>query len=487
MTGYDLAVIGAGPAGIAATVMAAGGGLRVALVDAAPRLGGQFHRHFDTAPAALRDIAALVRSGVVDHLAEHRVWAVERTAEGFAVHGLVGERSPSNVTVRARFLVIATGAYDRQLPFPGWDLPGVLTAGGAQALLKGNRVLAGQRVVVAGSGPFLLPVAAGLAAAGAHLAGVYEASRPTGFVRHPAAVLGSPGKLVEAAGYATGLLRHGVVCRTGRAVIAAHGDGRLEAVAVAVLDRSGRVTPGSARRVDCDALAIGYGFTPQVELLLQLGCTTRTDADGSLVTEVDDAQRTSQPGVYAAGEVTGVGGAELARVEGELAGLAVLADAGRHRPTPASLGRRRVDLLKRRGYLRRRRAALRRFAAALHAVYRPPAGWPDWLDGDTVVCRCEEVPATRLQYAVEQLGATDARSVKLLTRAGMGRCQGRVCGYAAACLAAHAAGRDVTASDLAGLAGRPLAQPVPLGLLAETAGTPETAGTSAGSDHVTSH
>lgn len=444
---YDLAVIGAGPAGIAAAATAASAGLGVALVDAAARPGGQFHRHSADAepPAAVRGVRDLAG---VDHLAEHRVWAVARAGDGFAVHALVGERSPSAVTVHARSLLIATGGYDRQLPFPGWDLPGVLTAGGAQAVVKGDGVLPGRRVVVAGSGPFLLPVAAGLAGAGSRVVGVYEAARPTRFARHLPAVAGNPGKLLEAAGYHATLLRHRVPYRTGRAVVAAHGDGRLKAVTVAALARSGAVVQGSERQVECDALAVGYGFTPQLELLLQLGCATRTDSDGSLVAEVDAAQRTSQPGVYAAGEVTGVGGAELAKVEGTLAGLAASGQAG-----PARL--------------LRRRAALRRFAAALHDVYRPPAGWPGWLGDDTVVCRCEEVPAARLRHAVQVLGATDARSAKLLTRAGMGRCQGRVCGYAAACLVAHTAGRAVSDADLAGLASRPLAQPVPLGLLAD--------------------
>lgn len=455
---YDLAVVGAGPAGIAAAAPAARGGLRVALVDAAPRVGGQYHRHLPTeAPAALRGITDLVGEGVVDHLAEHRVWAVARTGDGFAVHALVGERSPASVTVTARFLLVATGGYDRQLPFPGWDLPGVLTAGGAQALLKGNGVLPGRRVVVAGTGPFLLPVAAGLATAGSRVLGVYEAARPTRFAWHLGVVAAQPGKAVEAARYHATLVRHRVPYRTGRAVVAAHGGSALEAVTVAPLDRSGRVVPVTQRRVECDALAVGYGFTPQLELLLQLGCATRTDVDGSLVAVVDAAQRTSQAGVYAAGEVTGVGGADLARVEGELASRAVLAVSGGDTPVPARL--------------LRQRAALRRFAAALHTVYRSPTGWPDWLTDDTVVCRCEEVPAGALRHAVTDLGATDARSAKLLTRVGMGRCQGRICGYAAACLTSRLAGRDVTGADLAGFAGRPLAQPVPLGLLAEAGET----------------
>jgi thioredoxin reductase len=343
-------------------------------------------------------------------------------------------------------VVLATGAYDRAVPFPGWELPGVVTAGAAQALLKGSGVLVGRRVVVAGTGPFLLPVAAGLASAGAEIVALCEAADPVlGFARHPLALARNPGKLAEAAGYTSAWRR----LRTRTAVVAAHGTDRVTEVTVARLDAAGRVQAGSERRLASDSVAVSYGFTPQVELPLALGCAVRLDPDGSLAVEVGDDQETSVEGVWAAGEVTGVGGAALAVVEGRLAGAAA---AGRR---PAN---RR---------LRARRAALRSFASALQKVYRVPAGWPDQLTGETLVCRCEEVPASRVVDAVRNLGATEARTVKLLTRAGMGWCQGRVCGYATACLTARLTGRPVTVADLTTFATRPLAQPVRLGQLGE--------------------
>lgn len=461
---YDLAVIGAGPAGLAAALAAADAGLRVALVDAAGQVGGQYYRHLPpsfnaTRPGALHhgwDHFTALRDGVaehplIDHRAGHRVWTI---TPGFTVHAGVGEREQHPAEVRARRLVIAAGAYDRSLPFPGWDLPGVLTAGGAPALLKGDLVVAGKRIVVAGSGPFLLPVAAGLAAAGAEVAGVYEANRPDRRLI-PAAL--HPAKLLEGAGYAAALLRHRISYRTGHAVIAAHGELAVEAVNVARLDRGWNPVPGTERTVACDVLAAGYGFTPQVELPLQLGCATRVDADGSLVVEVDAAQRTSVPGVYAAGETTGVGGAPLALIEGELAGIAA-AQGFIAQPAMNDVGRRVRSLV-------RRRARLRGFAAVLQAGYPVREGWMGWLRDDTLVCRCEEVPRARLAEAVD-LGGTDARAAKLISRAGMGWCQGRVCGYATARLTAEAAGREHRAEDLCGLAQRPLAQPVRLGDLA---------------------
>lgn len=446
----DLAVLGAGPAGLAAAVAAANAGVRVSLVDAGPRVGGQFWRHRDgDGGAGHHDWRTLVRlrSGLsrVDLRTDHPVWHVERTDAGFTVHTGRG-------AFTCRAVVVATGAYDRQLPFPGWTLPGVYTAGGAQALLKGQGVRAGKRVVVGGTGPFLLPVAAGL---GAAVVAVAEAGSPAGFTRSPLAVAANAGKLAEGAGYLKTLLRHRIPYRTRTAVIAAHGTDRVEGVTLASLDREWRVVPGSSRELECDAVAVGYGFTPQLEIPLQLGCATTRGADGGLVAVADDQQRASAPGVYLAGEVCGVGGAALSVVEGELAGRHAALTLVGAVPNSVVVAR-----------LLRRRKSLRAFASAMHAAHPVRPGWRTWVDDTTQVCRCEEVSAGTVRAAVRELGATDARTVKLLARPGMGLCQGRVCGYATACLVGAEYGREPTASDLAGVASRPIAQPVTLGDLA---------------------
>jgi len=433
----DIAVLGAGPAGLAAAVAAHRAGARVTLVDAGPRVGGQYWRHRDGDDGRghhLWSTLCRLRETPLDFRAGHAIWHVERTGDGFVTHTGAG-------AITSRTVIVATGAYDRQLPFPGWTLPGVFTAGGAQALLKGHGVLAGDRVVVAGTGPFLLPVAAGLAEAGARVLGVFEAGSPRGFARHPAAVLRNPGKLAEGAAYLRILRRHRIPFHTRRTVVAAHGDDQVRAVTVGTLDPAWRVV--ARQEIDCDAVAVGYGFTPQLEIPLQLGCDTHLDADGILVATADDHQRASVPGVYLAGEVCGVGGAQLSLVEGELAGCHA---AG---ATPDTR-------------LVRRRAALRAFANALHRTYPVRSGWRSWLTDDTLVCRCEEVPVREIRRAVVDLGATDPRAVKLLARPGMGLCQGRVCGYATACLTG-----PVTAAGLRDLAARPIAQPVTLGSLAE--------------------
>ncbi|MBC9724328.1 NAD(P)/FAD-dependent oxidoreductase [Streptomyces sp. TRM68367] len=442
----DLAVIGAGPAGLAAALAAAARGVRVALVDAAPGPGGQFYRQPAAALRAGRPEALhhqwrtweRLRDGLatsaVEVLTDHHVWFIEPGSGGFTMHALLGPEQEEPAEVRAAAVLLATGGYEQVLPFPGWTLPGVVTAGGAQAMLKGGLAAPGRRAVVAGTGPLLLPVATGLAAAGVEVAALVESADPARLTRHARALAA---KLPEGAGYAARLLRHRVRLLSRHTIVRAHGVDRLTGVTLAALDATGRLRPGTERHIACDTLAVGHGMLPHTDLAESLGCRT----DGPAVA-VDDEQRTDVPGVWAAGEATGIGGAALALAEGHIAGCSIAArlENTACAPAPAAV---------------KSRTSLRQFAAALDAAYAPPAHWTDQVTDDTVVCRCEEVTAGDVRAAVD-LGAGDVRTVKLLTRAGMGWCQGRVCGSAVAGLAGCAPGPSR----------RPFARPVPLGVLA---------------------
>ena len=459
---YDLTVVGAGPAGLACAVEAASGGLRVAVLDQQLRVGGAFYRHSQeharaTRPAALHhDWATFVNlqarfddhrnTGKIEYLAQHAVWAIE---PGFTVHALRGERERAAARVSADRVVVAAGAYDRTVPFPGWTLPGVMTAGGGQALLKGSLVAPAGPVLVAGTGPLLLVVAAGLLKVGVEVSAVVEAAHPLRYLGKPSGWRGVVDRSREVTEHVTTLVRHRVPYLAGHRVVEARSVGGRLAV-----DVTGRLVRPRRRTFEIGTLLVSHGFTPQMELLLGLGARSRLDTDGSLVVEVDQAQRTSVPGLLAAGEVTGVGGASLALLEGLVAGRTVAGS-----PIPDAV--------------MARIGAHRGFADAMHRVHRVPDDWTSSVTDDTVVCRCEEVTAGQVRTACRDLGATDVRTVKLLTRAGMGLCQGRTCGRAvdelvrATTGAAPARGSLAEVRDSARATGRMPGQPVPLSALAE--------------------
>ncbi|MFF9351156.1 NAD(P)/FAD-dependent oxidoreductase [Streptomyces sp. NPDC014734] len=470
----DLAVVGAGPAGLAAAVTAADHGLDVVLLDAADSPGGQYYRSpgdglgatrpealhhgWDTFAALSARLAAHRDSGTIRHLRDHHVWTVERTEGDWTPHAVTGPDGARRSAVRARRLVLATGAYERQLPFPGWTLPGVVGAAGAQAMLKSGLVLPGRRIVVAGSGPLLQAVALSLTRAGARVVALVEAAGYAAYARAPRVLASNPAKAVEGARYAAALARAGVRTLTHHAVTGARGDGRVAEVTVSRLDHRWRPVPGSGRTLDCDALAVGHGLVPQLDLAVAAGCRTRPGADGTHAADVDERLRTTVPGIWAAGETCGIGGVELALAEGELAALSILHEV--RGGTPRTVARRAVAL-------GRSRSRLRAFAALMGAVHRPGEGWYRWLTDDTEVCRCEEVTAGRVRGACEELGAGDVRTVKLLTRAGMGWCQGRTCGHAVRDLAAAHGVGGAAGGRPDGPERRPLACPVKLSALAE--------------------
>ncbi|MHC5907913.1 NAD(P)/FAD-dependent oxidoreductase, partial [Streptomyces sp. S6] len=331
-----LAVIGAGPAGLAATLAAAARGVRVTLIDAGPAPGGQFYRQPAPTLGARRPqslyhqwrtwqrlhagLDTRLAADQVTLLTDHHVWCVERDSAGFTAHALLGPEQERSVAVHADGVLLATGGYEKVLPFPGWTLPGVLTAGGAQAMLKGSLVLPGRTAVVAGTGPLLLPVATGLASAGTRVVALVDSADPRAFVRRAGAFVREPAKVAEGAAYAARLLRHGVRTVMCHAVLEAHGTDRLEGVTVAPLDAEGRPVPGRTRYITCDTLAVSHGLLPHTDLADGLGCTL----EGPSV-RVDAEQRTDVPGVWAAGETTGIGGATLSLAEGHIAGRSAAA------------------------------------------------------------------------------------------------------------------------------------------------------------------
>lgn len=450
---FDVVVVGAGPAGLNAAKYAANSGCTVALIDAGARLGGQYWRHsgdetFDNSVHHNFDAGTLLMDAV---RANPRITIFSSTSIWSAsiVDSSVHLRAKGSLFT-TRKLILATGAYDRALPFPGWDLPGVMTAGAAQALLKGSQTLAGKRVVVAGTGPFLLPVASGLAENGAEKVWLCEANSPLKWLKKAHLLLQNPQKIADAVTYFLSLKRKEVEVGYREAVVkaTANNDGELAAVTIAKLNGRGEVI--STREVECDVAAVSWGFTPDVALATSLGVEATVGVDGAVYIPTDSeqcalntaAENSEGYQIYCAGELAGVGGSDLALVEGAIAGLAA---AGK-RPN-----RQLLSLRKKR----------RRFADALLAIYPVVSGWRNWLEAETTICRCEEITHADFMSAHADLGATDVRTMKLMTRTGMGMCQGRVCARNICDLLASSDEERIKAT------GRPIISPITLGELAE--------------------
>lgn len=385
---FDVIIVGGGPAGIAAGTHAAEHGARTVIIDSGIRPGGQIWRHSDRRSLPTPARAWLERSeraGVS--------WLLQSTVvDGSLQNGLVVvSRVAGTRTLRARRIVIATGARELFLPFPGWTLPNVVGVGGAQALLKGGLEMRGKRAIVAGSGPLLLPVSAALVRAGARVRHVVEQATWGRLARFASSLLHQPDKLLLAARYRAAIPFSAY--RAGTWVERADGTSVVQSVTL---------TDGDRRWSEpCDLLCCSFGLVPMTELARLLGCSI---SDGKVA--VDDRQTTSVAGVYSAGESTGVAGDSASIAEGEIAGIcAATSDTAvlpRDLVRARDLGRAFQDDL-REGFLPRREVL-------------------SLADADTIVCRCEDV-----RFGSLDPGWT-GRQAKLYTRMGMGACQGAVCG-----------------------------------------------------------
>ena len=450
-------VLGAGPAGMAAATEAAGCGLSVALLDAQALPGGQVYRappaEFGPAPsspdatrgATLR--AALAASGAV-YWPLRRVWFLEPE---FRLHA-VGPDGPE--VHEAPRLVLATGAHERVVPAPGWTLPGVVGLAAATVMLKVEAVLPGRRTLVAGVGPLLLAVAAGILKAGGEVAAVVDLARPSDWLPRLPALASRPDLLSRGLAWRARLATARVPLLHGHAVVALFGDAELDSVEVAPVDpTTWRPLDGVRRRIAADACTLGHGLVPDttVTRLLQVHHTFRPEA-GGWIADTDADLRTGLPGLYLAGDGAGIGGAAAAEERGRIAALAAARDAGRldqaahaSRAAAPRAARKRAE----------------RFGAAISTLVQPRPGPYAAIPAETVVCRCEDVTRARIEQALDA-GARDVNQAKSWTRCGMGPCQGRMCGETLAELVALRTGDRAAAGQLTG---RPPLQPVPYDLL----------------------
>jgi hydrogen cyanide synthase HcnB len=461
MKEYDVVVVGMGPAGMTAAVESAERGLRVAVFDENPRPGGQIYRQppFEfkrsdgrTLGLKHQDGQRLIHrfnqlTGAMELYQNSLIWGI------FDGRELAFKRGQTCDGVSFNKLILCEGACERAVPFPGWTLPGIMTLGGIQKFILNQQVLPGQRVLLSGSGPLLLAVAAEVLKAGAQSLILCEASNMKGAFKLSMEMLNQEGLFVEALSYLIPILKRLIPVRRSHAIVAARGDGRVEAAEIARLDDDWKPVPGTEKTVQVDLVGLGFGFQPMARLCRLAGCRLVFDLNRRAFQPVlDSNMRTSVDNIYAAGDSTGIGGSKMALVEGRLAALHAVSE----------LGVMTTDALDQaHSRLTREQKKISRYMSRLDEMFTPRSGIFSIVKKKTVVCRCEETTAGDVLGAI-QMKHLNLNSIKKRTRLGMGPCQGKTCETIAVELGLRA---GVSLSELEHLTIRPPITPIPMSVM----------------------
>lgn len=460
---FDLAVIGGGPAGIAAALQAASAGIKVALIDDGDLLGGHFYKLPPTTinfrlsslqkkkQAEIDMLIAALERTQIELFQGVQVWGIFNH-EGKTINGMVSENETFRIAIHpavnpwgvieARSIILAPGVYDRPIPFPGWELPGVVTPGAVQVQLEKQALLPGKKVLVAGSGPLQLIVAAELLGFGVDVVAVLDTSS---FFEGWQTILGALGGLISrlSEGMQAGLtlMRHRVPILFRHAVFRAIGDlqNGVQGVVYGKIDANGKPLEHTTQQTEVDTICCAYGFSPAIALSLHIGCKHEFDHQlGTWKPYYDGRLQTSVNGVYVAGDVTMVGGKPLANLQGKWAAISVLEDLGVWSTEHGTGERAKLQPAINRE---------EKFARWLWTRYRVLPGLFEIADEDTLICRCEGVRKADIQSGLED-DAMDLFGIKLRTRLGMGQCQGRYCFSNAAMMIALSCGKNPSNNEV---------------------------------------
>ncbi len=441
-------IIGAGPAGLSCASHLADTGRQIIILDDNQAAGGQYFKQLphgfqaDRKSRLLRDkerfdtLARVLSRSNVSYMPNTTVW-------GMPSQKTVAYAGPTQSgRIQASSIVIATGAQEKSLPFPGWTLPGVISAGGCLNLAKAHGLVPTERMVVAGNGPLVLVASATMIAAGADIAAIVEAQTDINLVASAiSGISKAPDILAKAIGYRWRMLRSGARFKTGWMICEAKGDGKLEKLAIAPIGADGRPVIEQCQWIEADVLVLGYGLIPGSETARVMGCQmeVRPELNG-MVPIRNERLQTNVESVYAIGDGAGIGGAEIAILEGAIAAHAIL-----QKSPPRSLNARYERLDK--------------YRRSLNLAYARPVPLAA-ATSETIICRCEELTLGQLAlHPSARHGHLNA--LKVSSRLGMGRCQGRNCLHAASSLLGLTA-----APQSHHPRARPPLKPVPLSSLA---------------------
>lgn len=473
----DIAVVGAGPAGVSAAVSAAQAGAKVTLLDECSGAGGQYYKQPGSSNGVNKypaELAKNIRKGRellkglehpgIDLQFNTLVWNVSAEERILHLYAPGGGRA-----LQAKRIIFAAGAYERVMPFPGWTLPGVMTVGGVQLLLKSQGMLPGRKFLLAGTGPLLQLAAVQILEAGGEISAILELQSRSEFLLHAPRLWGQWDKLGKGMANQKKLLEARVPLKYGHTVARALGEDEVHAALIMKVDGKGRPSAGREKTLEVDTICLNYGFIPATELPGIAGCKQYYDPGfGSFAVKTNNDLETSVAGIFAVGETRGIGGADVALLEGRLAGTVAARQLGLQTDADEEA-------------LRREQSQARNAVSALGKMFPLKPGLCELVSDEVTVCRCEEISAGEIRAAI-RTGVTQLNQLKPWTRAGMGRCQGRICGSILRQIMAHETGIDP--EEILPFTARAPVKPVPM----EAVGGPvPEAGELTWEDHVTGY
>jgi len=461
----ELAIVGGGPAGLSAAAEAARAGVSSLVLDENASLGGQIFRQPPLGSRIIEEkkLGKELIEGkrVIEQLTEFKdkidVWTGSLVWGYFNDNRLAVMRNGHLELVKADQIVVATGAYDRPVPFPGWTLPGVFTAGCAQVMVKNQAVLPGARFLLVGTGPLQLALAHQLLENGAKLVAVVEAMSVIRLSRYLDRLLRQPGLLWDGFKFLATLKLHQAPFIQSHVILRASGSEEVEKATIAAVDKNSQPIPGTEQTFDVDAICVGYGLVPNTDLTRLCGCThDYVPEQGGWVPRCDENMETTVRGIFVAGDACGVAGFRVALEQGKLAGIYAAHNLD-------YMDKAVADKLA--NPIRRKLRTLQSFQSAIGDFYRVRPWIYDLSDDDTVICRCEEICLNEIRKAIRS-GASIPDDIKRRTRAGMGYCQGRMCGPAILGIAEREL--SLKPERIGYARARSPIRPIPMSLLLET-------------------
>jgi len=436
---YHVVIIGAGVGGLAVAEGLRDLGLDILVVDENARPGGQLLRGqqkkkkslLQLEPDLWKKTGAALLSSFQNSGAQPDTFVHAQVIGIHDGHKLVIEYSPEAskpwqkelVELEAEIVVLATGARERYVPFPGWTMPGIMSLGAGQILLKESQILPGRSIVLGGSSPLMMALATQILCNGGRIRAMLDTNSLADQLRFLPLLFSHFPKFYEGAVHTANLLTHGASLHRSTHIIEARGKQMLDQVVTGKFDHHGALIPGSEKRIAADALCIGYGFVPNIELAVQAGCMLHYDVnEGGWLVEVDEKQRTSITNLYAVGELTGIAGGKKSYLEGQRTALSLLAHFFPYKIQRA--GNEHQETLHRLGAAIGKQHEYARFFGSLCTV---PSFVYNNLSDDTIICRCEDITMGEIRKRIAQ-GFDSLAAIKKSTRCTMGRCQGRICG-----------------------------------------------------------